>query len=416
MLKKGERFYALLDAGSGSGARITVDLKGGPWVTSEDGTDVLTNSLSVREFETKELNFLPVSVLELAPKVKDSSDRDIEGSERPNVGKPLTPLVEVNPYTSKIAYRELKVSFDPSLNGKRVTWTLEMVPGAMPSMIRGQWNGRPRFEESTAYGRGYGFRGVTTKIVDGHTAVRVNVPPIGLNQVRIKLRVAGLPVNRTINLIDMEVPAVVVIDPGHGGTDSGAVGRTDRTVKEADLALAYGLQLKDDVTKKFADEKRGLRLVMTRTIDDFMGLRKRAQKARDNGADVFLSIHFNFARATSTRGTEYVTRSTRQVNAAEDARLGASVQGATLAAVQASDSGGKHRDPKMGEFAVLSDYFYGNTAEYHPIRGTIIEVEFLTHATALESVKLSTDSGKAIKAKFAKDVADVIYRNARTQP
>ncbi len=246
MLKKGARYYARLSAGPDSGARITVDLKGGPWVTSEDGPNVLTNSLSVREFESKELNFLPVSVVELAPKVKDSNGMDIEGSERPNVGNPLTPLVEVNPYTSKIAHRELKVSFDESLNGKTVTWFLEMLPGATPAMIRGQWlNGRKRFQESTTYGR-HGFSGITTKIVNGHSAIRVNVPPIGLNQARVKIRVAALHANRTIYLLDMEVPAVVVIDPGHGGTDSGVVGRTDRTIEESDLALAYGLDLNRD--------------------------------------------------------------------------------------------------------------------------------------------------------------------------
>ncbi len=177
----------------------------------------------------------------------------------------------------------------------------------------------------------------------------------------------------------------------------------------------FSLARNRDTIAKFKAEKRNYKVLMTRTSDVYVENPKRARQARDIGADVFVSVHFNFASATSARGTEYVTRSTGQVNAAEDARLGASVQGATLAAVQASDPGGKHRNPKSGEFAVLSDYLYGNTADYHPIRGTIIEVEFLTHATALESVKLSTDRGKAIKTKFAKDVADVIYGNVINQ-
>ena len=61
-----------------------------------------------------------------------------------------------------------------------------------------------------------------------------------------------------IDLIDMEVPGVVIIDPGHGGNDSGAVGRTDATVLEKDLALEYSLSLKQKVTNKFGAEKHGL--------------------------------------------------------------------------------------------------------------------------------------------------------------
>ncbi|MCB1097915.1 MAG: N-acetylmuramoyl-L-alanine amidase [Verrucomicrobiae bacterium] len=55
----------------------------------------------------------------------------------------------------------------------------------------------------------------------------------------------------------MEVPGVVVIDPGHGGNDSSAVGRTDNTVWEKDLALGYGLKLRDESIDKFNDENVG---------------------------------------------------------------------------------------------------------------------------------------------------------------
>ncbi len=265
MLRKGQRYYVSLDAGEDSGASAAVILKNGPWVLAEHGTNVPTNSLSVREFERKELNLLPVSVVELAPKVKDNSDppQAIEGSENPNVGRPLTPFVKINPYTDKIAHRELKVSFDEALNGKVVTWSLLRLPGATPANIRGQWSqarlpdNRNRFQASTTYG-GHGFHRANqfvgqTTIANGITAIRVNIPPIGLNQARIRIHVEGAPAHRVIDLIDMEVPAVVVIDPGHGGTDPGAVGRTDRTVEEADLALAYGLDLNRLVSGKFSD-------------------------------------------------------------------------------------------------------------------------------------------------------------------
>ena len=77
---------------------------------------------------------------------------------------------------------------------------LEPLPGEIPATIRGQWDDSPthkdRFEASTAYGAN-GFRkisqsqGETTITSDGHTAIRVNVPPIGFNQVRIRIQIEG---------------------------------------------------------------------------------------------------------------------------------------------------------------------------------------------------------------------------------
>jgi N-acetylmuramoyl-L-alanine amidase len=371
---------------------------------------------------------LPIAVVELSPKTMDEDGNDIVGSEKPYSGKPLTPFVEVNPDMNKVAHREIKVLIGSSMKDKRVTWTLEPVPGATPATIRGNWSGSPVaahkncFEESSAYGKngfvlsgtGENAKGKTTVGADGHTAIRVNVPAIGFNQARIKIQIEGM--STPMDLIDMEVPGVVVIDPGHGGTDSGTPG-SDPTVLEKDLVLPYGLDLRQKVIDKFTVEKHGLRIFMTRKTDVKIDNALRAALAKNVGADVFLSIHFNApgedSDSTTVRGTEYITRSTGQVNAAEDASLGGDVQSVTLAAVLASDTAAKHRDPKSGRYAVLSDSTYGNTTEYHPIRGTIIEVEFITHPTALKTVRLTNPTGAAVKAKFAADVSTVIYNNIR---
>jgi N-acetylmuramoyl-L-alanine amidase len=362
-----------------------------------------------------------VEVVELSPKTKDEDNNDIAGSEKPSSGKPLTPFVEVDPNTNKIAHRELKVMIGSAMKDKKVTWTIEPLPGATPATIRGDWSKSPnhkdRFEASTDYGAN-GFRkvsqssGETTVGADGHTAIRVNVPPIGFNQVRIKIQIEGM--STPIDLIDMEVPGVVVIDPGHGGDDTGTDG-SDPAVKEAHLVLPYGQDLRQKVIDKFTAEKHGLRILMTRKTDVRIDNALRATLAKNVGADVFLSIHFNSPGENSdpdtVRGTEYITRSTGQVNAEEDATLGSEVQSVTLAAISACDAGAKHRNPKAGGFAVLSDSTYGNTADYHPIRGTIIEVEFITHPTALETVRLTNSTGDAVKTKFAADVSTVIYNN-----
>ena len=405
------------------------------WVeTTSDGAVRLKPP--VARGKVNQMVLLPVEVVELSPKVKDKEGNDIEGSEKPNSGKPLTPFVEVDPHANKIAHREIKVKIGEALKDKKVTWTLEPLPDATPATIRGDWeqspNHKDRFEASTAYGAN-GFNkvsqttGETTIGADGHTAIRVNVPPIGFNQVRIKIQIEG--VNTPIDLIDMEVPGVVVIDPGHGGNDSGAVGRTDNTVQEKDLALAYGLKLCDELIEKFEDEKRGLRIVMTReTTEDFVELNARAQVGRDEGADVLVSIHFNSAESTTARGTEtFVERTAAEAssgnpgdnkNIEEDEALASALNATTLGAVMASDAGAVERGVKRAGKAVTRDgeNYNGNTQDYHPVKACLIEVEFLSNETALDSVKLSGSTGETIKDAFAKDAATDIFDNILNQP
>ncbi|WP_041971298.1 N-acetylmuramoyl-L-alanine amidase [Geobacter sp. OR-1] len=89
----------------------------------------------------------------------------------------------------------------------------------------------------------------------------------------------------------------IVIDPGHGGHDPGAVG-PDGT-KEKDVVLAIGLKL----AKKLREEI-GLDVVMTRTTDVFLELQERTAIANQVGADLFLSIHANAAPNRSASGIE----------------------------------------------------------------------------------------------------------------
>jgi N-acetylmuramoyl-L-alanine amidase len=93
---------------------------------------------------------------------------------------------------------------------------------------------------------------------------------------------------------------IVVIDPGHGGEDPGAVGPNG--VREKDVTLAVGLALRD-LLKKRPD----LKVHMTRDSDTFVGLMERTKFANSKGADIFVSIHANAvagsdARRKSVRG------------------------------------------------------------------------------------------------------------------
>jgi len=90
--------------------------------------------------------------------------------------------------------------------------------------------------------------------------------------------------------------ARVVLDPGHGGRDSGALGRGG--LKEKDVALSVTLRLKRLL------EKRGVRVVMTRGSDRFITLLERSRIANRSKADLFLSIHCNASTSRSVSGLE----------------------------------------------------------------------------------------------------------------
>lgn len=77
---------------------------------------------------------------------------------------------------------------------------------------------------------------------------------------------------------------VVVIDPGHGGTDPGAKGSQKTWEKNVTLMIAKKL-------KQLIDKQPGMRAVLTRQGDYYLGLRERLSLARKHSGDIFISIH-----------------------------------------------------------------------------------------------------------------------------
>lgn len=88
----------------------------------------------------------------------------------------------------------------------------------------------------------------------------------------------------------------VVIDPGHGGEDTGAKGPGGTLEKDLVLAVA-----RDLATRL---RGAGLHVVLTRKSDVFVPLEERTAIANDARGDLFLSIHANASRDDSVRGTE----------------------------------------------------------------------------------------------------------------
>lgn len=93
---------------------------------------------------------------------------------------------------------------------------------------------------------------------------------------------------------------VVVIDPGHGGKDPGAIGING--AKEKDINLAIGLKLGKLIEEKMGDVK----VVYTRKNDTFVDLYKRGKIANENNGKLFISIHCNSTakRPTDANGFE----------------------------------------------------------------------------------------------------------------
>ncbi len=88
---------------------------------------------------------------------------------------------------------------------------------------------------------------------------------------------------------------VVALDPGHGGEDPGAVGRSG--LKEKDVVLAVALQLRERL-----NAQPGMRAFLPRDADYFVPLAARVKKARRVQADLFVSIHADAFMTPAARG------------------------------------------------------------------------------------------------------------------
>lgn len=111
----------------------------------------------------------------------------------------------------------------------------------------------------------------------------IPIPNIDGN--RSLTRVLGLKVGR------------IVIDPGHGGRDSGTIGHNG--LKEKKLVLTISRQL-----KQVLEERLGTEVVLTRNDDKFVPLEERTAIANQLGADLFISIHANSSRNRKVSGVE----------------------------------------------------------------------------------------------------------------
>lgn len=95
---------------------------------------------------------------------------------------------------------------------------------------------------------------------------------------------------------------IIVLDPGHGGKDPGAIGAYGKT-QEKNITLAMGKELKSLL------ESRGYKVYLTRSTDIFIPLRQRVKIAQKYKADLFMSLHADSAVNRKATGLSVYTLS-----------------------------------------------------------------------------------------------------------
>ncbi|HWQ69432.1 MAG TPA: N-acetylmuramoyl-L-alanine amidase [Patescibacteria group bacterium] len=108
---------------------------------------------------------------------------------------------------------------------------------------------------------------------------------------------SGEPADLPEALSQEQIVKTIVIDPGHGGRDPGAIGQSG--AKEKDIVLDIGLRL-----QRLIEETLGIKVVMTRTEDVFVPLESRTMIANRHRADFFISLHVNAAPRSRAIGFE----------------------------------------------------------------------------------------------------------------
>jgi len=157
-------------------------------------------------------------------------------------------------------------------------------------------------------------------------------------------------------------PVVILIDPGHGGKDPGAISRTG--VKEKDIVLSIANKI---VELNYRLNKKPLDVFLTRYTDTFVSLADRTRLSKKLKADVFISIHCNASANPKASGTEVYIYPKSDMQAEESVYLGFTIQKGL-----ANTLGFKNRGVKFGDFQVLRNSRIECVA-------ILLEIGFLSH-------------------------------------
>lgn len=249
----------------------------------------------------------------------------------------------------------------------------------------------------------------------------------GEGGVTINLREAGGPVR--ISAARVPGQPIVLIDPGHGGADGGAVSPSG--VREKDLTLAFAEQLRDILV-----ERGRVRVALTRDRDLTVNLDQRPQIARAIGADLFVSIHMD--SAPNPQATGVTIYSLSDVASTKEAAAMAAAERERVGPVTSDGEGAVEelltdlalRD-QMAASAAFARRFLRRAGEGVPLRptphqfadfvvlrgartpGALVEAGYLTNAT--DAARLASAEGRRpLVVALAEAIeADLAARTAR---
>jgi N-acetylmuramoyl-L-alanine amidase len=147
---------------------------------------------------------------------------------------------------------------------------------------------------------------------DGHTILSISLTPSDAKS--FAKAVATQPVGHGPDPVPLAVAqapendVTVVIDPGHGGIDNGAMGKSG--TMEKDINLLFALALRDRLKTE-----SHVKVIMTRDDDRFISLGERSEIARRAKANLFISMHADSIRYADIRGATVYTLSGRASDA-----------------------------------------------------------------------------------------------------
>lgn len=131
----------------------------------------------------------------------------------------------------------------------------------------------------------------------------------------------------------------IVLDAGHGGTDSGAISTIDKTVTEK----ALNLDMIERLNERFL--MLGYDVILTRSEDEYIKLLDRARISNTSDADIFLSIHFNSTTNSTSKGIEVLYASEKNViiKSVEQVHLAKAIQKELIESTGSTNRGVKNR-------------------------------------------------------------------------
>lgn len=194
------------------------------------------------------------------------------------------------------------------------------------------------------------------------------------------------------------------------------------------MTLQYARSLQSAFDHCASEQRLNPRIIMTRNTDDNVRGNIRAQFARNSGADVFFSIHFN-SNNHSARGSETLVSDTNNINKGEDTELARRTLTAIINVMNSHDMNASDRGVKDEQWSQTKKRMihnecpylldaagsYNNTNTCHPIRGTIAEIEFIDVPTVDELLNTGPNA-TTIRAALSNAIRDAIIRNILIQP